>query len=152
MSYHQHRRYDSSQEREGIGLSDFRSSSTSYTPVTGFEEADLGDEHSSLRPIIKRKPLPSPPPTFAAIKPVNHRFTNNVPRPLPRKRLRRTLNCLLLGTLSVPFYVFCGFAWHHHNGPVLSAHQWSVLDSFGNKVRRGVFFNVFYCIYIFWKS
>jgi hypothetical protein len=134
MSYHQHRRHDSSQEIEGISLSDFRSSSTSYKAVTGFEEADLADEHSSLRPIIPRKPLANPSPTFAPLNQVNHDFTIDAARLLPQKRLWRTLICVLLGTLSVPFYVFCGFAWHYHNEPVESAHQWGMLSSFGNKV------------------
>jgi hypothetical protein len=149
MSYHQHRSHDSSQGIEGISLSDFRSSSTSYQLVTGYEEANLGDEnsslspvinrkpvpsHSSLRPIITRKPVPSPSQTFAPINPVNHHFTNNVPRPLPRNNLWKTLSCLLLGTLSIPFYVLCGFAWHYHSAPVLSQNQWNTLDSFGSKV------------------
>jgi len=133
MSYHQHQRNNSSQEIEGISLSDFRSSSTSYKLVTGYNEANLGDENSSLRPIITRKPVPSPSPTFAPINPVNHDFSNNVPRQLPRNNLWKTLNCLLLGTLSIPFYVFCGLTWHHHGDPVLSQYQWNMLDSFGNK-------------------
>jgi hypothetical protein len=134
MSYHQHRRHNSSQEIEGISLSDFRSSNTSYKAVTGFEEADLGDEHSSLRPIIPRKPLQSRSPTLAPVNPVHHGFTTDAPRPLPKKRIWRILICVLLGTLSVPFYVFCGFAWHYHNEKVESTHQWDMLSSFGNKV------------------
>ena len=139
MSYLQHRRYDSSQniDTDGISFSDLRSSNTSYKPVTGggYEELDLGDERSSLRPIIDRKPVPSDSPTFAPVHPVNHAFLNSVPaRPLPQRRVWRTAICLLLGMLSLPFYVFCGFAWHYHDRPVDSKNQSSSLNSFGNRV------------------
>jgi hypothetical protein len=135
MSYLQHRRHDSSQDIDGISFSDLRSTNTSYKPVTGYEELDLGDERSSLRPIIDRKPVQSSSPTFAPLNPVNHGILNSAaPRQLPQKQLFRTSICLLLGTLSVPFYVFCGFAWHYHDRPVESAHQSSSLNSFGNKV------------------
>jgi hypothetical protein len=137
MSYLQHRRHDSSQDIDGISFSDLRSTNTSYKPVTsGYEELDLGDERSSLRPIIDRKPVQTPSPTFAPVNPVNGGFLNSAaPRPLPQKQLWRTSICLLLGTLSIPFYVFCGFAWHYHDRPVDSKDQSSSLSSFGNKVR-----------------
>ncbi|KAE9373541.1 hypothetical protein N431DRAFT_374078 [Stipitochalara longipes BDJ] len=139
MSYLQHRRHDSSQDidTDGISFSDLRSSNTSYKAVsgTGYEELDLGDERSSLRPIIDRKPIQSASPTFAPAHPVNHDFLKSAPaRPLPQKHFRRTAICLLLGMLSVPFYVFCGFAWHYHDRPVASKNQSISLNSFGNKL------------------
>lgn len=135
MSYLQHRRHDSSQEIDGISFSDLRSTNTSYGPGTGYQELDLGDEHSSLRPIIDRKPVKSSSSTFEPTNPVNYGFLNSAaPRPLPQKQLFRTGICLLLGALSIPFYVFCGYAWHYHDRPVESEHQSSSLNSFGNKV------------------
>jgi hypothetical protein len=135
MSYLQHRRHDSSQDIDAISFSDLRTTNTSYGPVTGYEELDLGDEHSSLRPIIDRKPVQSTSPTFAPINKINNVFLNSAaPRPLPQKQVWRTGICLLLGALSIPFYVFCGYAWHYHDRPVESTHQSSSLNSFGNKV------------------
>lgn len=85
MSYLQHRRHDSSQDIDGISFSDLRSTNTSYKPVTGYEELDLGDERSSLRPIIDRKPVQSSSPTFAPLNPVNHGILNSAaPRQLPK--------------------------------------------------------------------
>jgi hypothetical protein len=140
MSFIQQRRNESSKDINGISFSDLRSTNTSYKSVTsGYEELDLGDEHSSLKPIIDRKftPSPEPSPTFEPTHPANGGFPNSAaPRPLPQKRGWRTAICLLLGLLSVPFYVFCGFAWHYHDRPVESEDQRGMLNSFGNKVRN----------------
>lgn len=138
MSFLQHQRNESSQDINGISFSDLRSTNTSYKPVTsGYEELDLGDESSSLRPIIDRKltPSPEPAPTFEPTHPVNGGFLNSTAaRPLPQQQWWRPAICLLLGLLSVPFYVFCGFAWHYHDCPVESKDQSGMLNSFGNKL------------------
>ncbi len=108
-------------------------------PVTnGCEELDLGDEHSSLKPIIDRKltPSPEPSPSLESIHPVKGGFLDNTARRLlPPKRGWRTAICSIVGLLSVPFYVLCGFARHYHDHPVESKDQSGILNSFGNKVR-----------------
>lgn len=81
----------------------------------------------------------APSPTFApvGVGGANGDFigsANERARPLPRKEVWRTSICLLLGLLSVPFYVFCGFAWHYHDRAVESKQQSNSLNSFGNKV------------------
>ena len=73
MSYLQHRRHDPRHDTDGISFLDLHlPSSDTYRSVVDMKrEADLGDERSSLRPIINRKSLHSPSLTLEPIIPVN---------------------------------------------------------------------------------
>lgn len=128
---------DSDPDLGSIDLPEFGSFKSPYTEFAATEESPEVWHQTFSRPLISRKPVSGSPPIYFQAERTNSNISpRERPRMLQQHSFRNTILGLLLGGLTMPFFLYGSYAWHMHNEIVKSQSEWAMLNDFGKKVGK----------------